>query len=238
MPNENFSNISQFVNSINIEIQHIPTKQKIKFASFLISFTDSYKLSTTPQNVYGRMDPIINYKNTARVITFSIAVPAASLEEAKINSDKISSLIKFQYPVYSNAERASGIFAPPMCNIRFNNMITEYGDYLSGFFAGVDFTPVNETGYFIDENSNIYAKEYKLNLSFTVLHTKSLGWTKGGKEAKWKSGNFPYNKSIASSAANNETSGDIQAASAEAPTNGIQAAINGNLGGALNNDEG
>lgn len=214
MPNENFTNISQYVNSINIEIQHIPTKQKIQFASFLISFTDSYKVATAPQNVYGRMDPIVNYKNTARTINFSIVVPAASLEEAKVNNDKISSLIKFQYPVYSNPERSSGIIAPPMCNVKFNNMINEYGDYLSGFFAGVDYSPVNETGYFIDENNNIYAKEYKLSLNFTVLHTKALGWHKSGKGTYWKSGNFPYNKSPASSAQTNESRSETDVASA------------------------
>ena len=46
-------------------------------------------------------------------------------------------------------------------------MINEYGEYLYGHFAGVDYAPTNESGYFIDAGNNLFAKEFKVSLSFS-----------------------------------------------------------------------
>ena len=89
MPNPNTTNISSYVNSFNIEIIHVPTNKKVTFAAFLSSFTDSHKTNFKPTNVYGRMDPIVNYQNTTRTISISFVVPAASIEESIINVEKI-----------------------------------------------------------------------------------------------------------------------------------------------------
>jgi hypothetical protein len=78
--------------------------------------------------------------------------------------------------------------------MKFQNLANEYGDFLYGFFGGVDFVPTNESGYFIDDNNNLYPKEFKVSLAFTVLHTKAPGWSSN----KWKSGNFPYKNSTTS----------------------------------------
>lgn len=196
MPNTELSNISAYVNSFKIEIVHVPSNENVAFLSFLSSFNDSYKTNFKPTNVYGRMDAIVNYQNTARTIAISFIVPAASIQESKDNLDKISKLIKFQYPVYSNVDKVSGISSPPICKMKFQNMINEYGDYLYGYFAGVDYTPTNESGYFIDESNNLFAKEFKVSLNFTVLHTKPVGWSKTSKSINWASGQYPYKNSI------------------------------------------
>jgi hypothetical protein len=192
MANENYTNVSSYVNSFKIDIIHVPTKNKISFASFLNSFTDSYKTNFKQYTGYGRMDPVINYQNTARTINISFTVPASSDEDAKNNLNKMSQLIKFQYPEYQNIEVVSGISSPPICKVKFANLINEYGDYLYGYFSGVDFTPTNESGYFIDDNNNLFPKEFKVSLSFTVLHTKAPGWSNN----KWISGRFPYANSV------------------------------------------
>jgi hypothetical protein len=194
MADPNFSNISAYVNSFNIEIVHLPSNQGVKFAAFLNSFNDSFKTNFKSQAVYGRMDPIVNYQNTTRTLSIGFTVPASSQEDAINNLDKMSSLIKFQYPEYTNSENVSGISSPPMCKMKFQNLANEYGDFLYGFFAGVDFVPTNESGYFIDDNNNLYPKEFKVSLAFTVLHTKAPGWSSN----KWKSGNFPYKNSTTS----------------------------------------
>jgi hypothetical protein len=199
MADQNLTSVSAYVNSFKIQIVHVPTNNNVTFAAFLNSFNDSYKTNFKSQAVYGRMDPIVNYQNTTRTLSIGFTVPAASIQESIQNLDKISNLIKFQYPVYSNVENASGISSPPICKIKFQNLANEYGDYLYGYFAGVDFVPTNESGYFIDEGNNLYAKEYKVSLSFTVLHTKAVGWSKTGKAVQWASGQYPYKNSANSS---------------------------------------
>ena len=205
MSDPNITNISSYVNSFNIQIIHVPTNKEVTFAAFLSSFADSHKTSFKPTNVYGRMDPIVNYQNTTRTISISFVVPAASIQESIINMEKISNLIKFQYPVYSNAEVVSGISSPPICKMKFQNMINEYGEYLYGHFAGVDYTPTNESGYFIDAGNNLFAKEFKVSLSFTVLHTKAVGWKKSGNTSNWASGKYPYANSAVSTDTTQET---------------------------------
>ena len=56
------------------------------------------------------------------------------------------------------------------------------------YFTGVDFSPVNDSGYFVSDDNHIYPKEFKVNLNFTVLHTKVLGWTSNG----FAQGAYPY----------------------------------------------
>ena len=194
MADTNLTNISGYVNSFKIEIVHLPSNANVSFAAFLNSFNDSYKTNFKSQTVYGRMDPIVNYQNTTRTLSIGFVVPASSQEDAINNLDKISQLIKFQYPEYTNNENVSGISSPPMCKMKFQNLANEYGDFLYGFFGGVDFVPTNESGYFIDDNNNLFPKEFKVSLTFTVLHTKAPGWSKD----KWKSGDFPYKNSTKS----------------------------------------
>jgi hypothetical protein len=194
MADSNLVPINPYVNNFKIEIIHVPSNKQVKFGAFLNAFNDSYKTNFKTQSVYGRMDPIVNYQNTTRTISISFTVPASSDEEAKSNLDKISSLIKFQYPEYTNTENVSGISSPPICKLKFQNLANEYGDYLYGFFGGVDFTPTNESGYFIDSARNLYPKELKISLMFTVLHTKAVGWFKN----EWAKGEYPYKNSTKS----------------------------------------
>ena len=168
--------LTQFTKQFSIQITHVPSGRKVEFGSFLTSFTDSFKPNFKSQNVYGRMDPIVNYQNTSRTISISFVVPASSEQEAVDNLKNLSLLGMFQYPEYTNAERASGINSPPICKMKFQNLITEDGKDLFGYFGGFDFSPVNEAGYFSDDQSYLYPKEYKVSLTFNVLHTKAIGW--------------------------------------------------------------
>lgn len=228
MPNVNFTNISSYVNSFSIEIVHLPSDTKVGFAAFLNSFNDSYKTNFKSQTVYGRMDPIVNYQNTTRTLSIGFVVPASSQEDAINNLDKISQLIKFQYPEYTNVDNVSGISSPPMCKMKFQNLANEYGDFLYGFFGGVDFVPTNESGYFIDDNNNLFPKEFKVALTFTVLHTKAPGWSKN----KWKGEGFPYKNSTVSPSSDGNPA-TVAAASATPATGPQDRAIQRQLNGEL-----
>lgn len=217
MADSNLTPISAYVNSFKIEVVHVPSNKQVKFGAFLNSFNDSYKTNFKSQTVYGRMDPIVNYQNTTRTLSIGFTLPAASDQEAKDNLEKMSSLVKFQYPEYNNVENVSGISAPPICKLKFQNLANEYGDYLYGFFGGVDFSPTNEAGYFIDDKNNLYPKEYKVSLTFTVLHTKAVGWFKN----EWAKGEYPYKNSTKSPT----QSGNPAAVTAAAATPAIDSAF-------------
>ncbi len=224
--NPSFGAEGAFAESFQIKITHIATDNSVSFYAFLNSFSDSFKGSYKTQNVYGRMDPIINYQGTTRKISFSFTVPAYSLEDSEENVSKIQKLIQFQYPTYNqatevNAQGAttktmnvSGMASPPMCKVKFNNLINYYGEELYGYFDGVDFTPTNESGYFISDDNRIFPKEFKITLSFNVLHTSPLGWDAATK--KWGTNleknlnldvdsQFPYGAKSSRSRANQAT---------------------------------
>ena len=182
--------LNGFTKNFSINIVHVPSGKKVSFEAFLISLGDSFKPNFKSTPVYGRMDSIVNYQNTSRTISLSFAVPARSEEHARQNLIKFNNLAKFQYPSYNVQGQASGIASAPICKLIFNNLIQFDGSYLYGYFSSIDFAPVNESGYFFEPTeTTIFPKEFKLSLSFTVLHTKPLGWRGGSFSVD----SFPYN---------------------------------------------
>lgn len=169
--------LNDFTKEFTIEIVHVPSGKKVEFGAFLNSFSDTVKPNIKSTTVYGRMDPIINYQNTTRTIDISFTVPASSLQDAAYKTTLINQLRSFQYPSYRSIGVVSGIGTPPICKVKFNNLIQESDGYLYGYFSSVAYAPVNDSGYLISNNNMIYAKEYKISLNFTVLHTKPLGWS-------------------------------------------------------------
>lgn len=242
-----------FASQFTIDITHVPTENSVSFYAFLNSFSDSFKGSYKTQNVYGRMDPIVNYQGTTRKLSFSFTVPAFSFEDAEENVAKMQRLIKFQYPTYNRATEktgntvtstlnVSGMAAPPICTVRFKNLINYNGEELYGYFDGVDFTPTNESGYFTDDG-RIFPKEFKVTLGFNVLHTSPLGWDASTNlwasitenESAEQSAQFPYGASgrqdradIATANANSDSAyadlADARAAANYSSTSPVAAA--------------
>ena len=162
---------------IEISNPSFGTNNKVNFGAFLKGFKDSYKTNAVQNSTFGRMDPIINYQNTQRSISISFAVPSANLADSQRNMGKILSLISFQYPVFQKNAIVSGINSPPICTMKFENLVQEQGNVLYGYFGGVDYEPVVESGWLITNNHRLYAKEYSVSLQFTVLHTIARGRT-------------------------------------------------------------
>ena len=53
---------------VYIEFFHVPSGETVKFKGFITDFKDNYNLDFNREQVYGRMDPIVTYKNTSREI--------------------------------------------------------------------------------------------------------------------------------------------------------------------------
>jgi hypothetical protein len=109
--------------ALQVQIYHIPTSQTVEFAAFLTEFSDSFTSNWEQSEVLGRMDPIMNFKNTQRHISLGWDVPAASFDEARANMAEINKLIQFLYPTYSSNGSARTMNGSPLVKIQFQNLI-------------------------------------------------------------------------------------------------------------------
>ena len=120
---------------ILIEWCHIPTTDLdspelavVRFKAFLTGFQEQYTSDWNQEQVFGRMDPIENFRATRRAISLSWTVIAHDNAEAFANLNKVSKFAKFLYPTYSPVKGiASTVFgvmsASPLLRLKFMNLI-------------------------------------------------------------------------------------------------------------------
>jgi hypothetical protein len=157
----------------------------VKFKAILTNFSDKLTNNFNPEQVYGRMDPIMTFQNTQRKITMSLQIPAETLGEATDNFRSLSRLMASQYPGYSERGNAATISTAPLHKIKFANWVTSGGTIgnvsdtgLVVAIEGVSFSPNLDAGV-IENGPKLLPKQYDLELSMTVLHTEQLGWQDG-----------------------------------------------------------
>ena len=187
-----------------IEIYHIPSGESIVFKAYIDDFQDKYDSTWNDADVYGRMDPIRQFAGTKRVISLDWIVPSYSVEEAKFHHKKCALLFSMLYPNYDanggGQSSATQISTAPVFKVKFGNLIQDPtspgGDAedsgLVGAISGFTYAPNIEAG-FVDDISgggygNLFPKEVKLSMEYTVFHTHALGWDGTTKREK----GFPY----------------------------------------------
>lgn len=199
-----------------IEFTHVPSGKFVLFDGFIENYSDDFATGWSEQNVYGRQDPIMTFKNTTRTMTLGFGVIANSLSESISNLAKIEVLMAMLYPHYSDDENST-IEAAPLMKIRFANMAVDI-DYtdeeendreiLDNFFSqqtvkqgedseeevikpvlnrivgaqgmlaacrGFSYKPDLTQGVFMGDGV-VFPKYVPIQCTFTVLHTKPLGW--------------------------------------------------------------
>ena len=189
-----------------LEIFHIPSGQSIKFKAYIDDFQDKYDSEWNSTDVFGRMDPLHQYQGTKRVISLDWIVPSFSVAEAKLHHDKCALLFSMLYPTYNSNTPGSAtqISTAPVFKVKFGNLIQDptLGEQggsvedagLVGAISGFTYAPNIEAG-FIDNQEGaggffgqLYPKEVKLSMEYTVFHTHGLGWFGKSKREP----NFPY----------------------------------------------
>ena len=85
---------------MQLTLQHVPTGHKVSFPAYIEMFSDQYSSNWNAEDVYGRMDPIATFVNTRRAISLAWNVPAQSYDDAKLNLEKVNTLMSFLYPLY------------------------------------------------------------------------------------------------------------------------------------------
>ena len=193
---------------------------KVDFMAFLTSFTQTFNSTWTSEQVYGRNDPIANFQGTQRSVSLGWELPAANLEEAKKNMQKISSLTKMLYPGYSQAEEnvktsvpvvgttgtnirvgsnALSLSKAPLIRLKFANLLNSSvkkdSTGLLGYVGNLSANPTLDMGMFSEKSegeAKLYPKVYSLSIDFTVLHEHDLGRTEKDQNSFSNGPSFPF----------------------------------------------
>ena len=208
----------------NIQFEHIASGTKVEFFAWISNFSDAYTSNWNSQELYGRMDPMMTFKNTSRKISLAWDVVGASLAEAKINMAKISRFVQMQYPTYAVGKGSKGgggaamIGSPPLLRAKFLNWI---GSSLDGkglvcALAGVTFKPNLDHGTFAD-GAKLYPQSFALSVEMTVLHEHPLGYSDSA--AASVPDNFPYDVASLSALAQESNSPTPPAPNFDVPGN-------------------
>ena len=216
-----------------ISFYHESSRTTARFKAFITAFNETFNSDWASEKVYGRMDPIMMFKNTERQVTLAFKIPAFSAAEAIANMTEVQKLISFLYPNYESqtpsaavrgeegtanegrvvgqtqtaaAPYAQNISNSPLVRLRVVNFLSsEIGmnknddnaskgtlGAISNFVVNYNLDAID--GVIEDADLGILPKLIDVNLSFTVLHEKPLGWDNSNQ---FMSPGFPYNTSEA-----------------------------------------
>jgi hypothetical protein len=107
-----------------ISFYHVPSERVVKFKAFITTFNETYNSNFTPNETFGRTDPIYQYKSTTRKITLGFKVPAASEGEAYENLGRVSALEQMLYPTYSELNSATTLSQAPLMRVKVMNLLS------------------------------------------------------------------------------------------------------------------
>jgi len=186
-----------------IFIRHVPTDNEVFFDGWVTSFSDNYTSQWNEEMVYGRMDPLSTFQGTRRNISIAFDVVSDSKTACLANMMMVRELTQFLYPMYTGGGAHTGqnqqnvLKAGPLLAMRWTNLISSpnnEGQRLIGYInGGLNYAPdMNEGGFLAGEIEpgasyesgggtgirNYYPKKFSLSLTFTVIHTHLMGWSK------------------------------------------------------------
>lgn len=207
-----------------ISVRNERNGASVFFKAFITAFNDTFSPNYTPTEVFGRTDPIYQYKNTTRAITLAWKIPAASESEAFENLDKVQSFLQMLYPSYTDANDALTLSETPLVRIKVMNLMQKtttlnqktgnegegtdsFKEYITtnnssnGLLGVITSCTVN---YNLEGTDGVFEKGLNptgtggvrttilpklidVNLSFSPLHEKTLGYGTGTSIS-----GFPY----------------------------------------------
>ena len=105
-----------------IDITHVPSGKQLFFKAFIMNYNETFSPDWAEESVYGRVDPIYQFKQTTRNISLGFQLPAASESEAFENLAKVQALTQFLYPNYTEAGSATTIAQSPLLRLGVMNL--------------------------------------------------------------------------------------------------------------------
>ena len=107
-----------------ISFQNIRNDQDVFFKAFITAFNETYSPNFNATEVFGRVDPIQQYKGTTRNITLAWKLPAASESEAYENLGRVQKLLQMLYPSYLSLDNALTLSEAPLVRLKVMNLLT------------------------------------------------------------------------------------------------------------------
>ena len=159
---------------LTLKFKSVASGVQASFPAFLLDFKDQFVSKWKTEQVYGRMDPHAIFQATNRNITVSWAIPSSSIQESQENLQAINRLIAMLYPTYKTGGMKT-INAPPLWDVKFGNLITGAGGWLTCACQGVTFAPVVDHGFYdTDNKGTLYPKTVQLNCKLIVFHKRTM----------------------------------------------------------------
>ena len=104
-----------------LSVTSVTNATRAEFKAYDLDFSDSFTSNWASTNVFGRMDPIHIFKNTARQMSFNFNLLSANFNEALWNVEKISVLALAMYPIYKGLEWDANIFeSAPLVRVKYS----------------------------------------------------------------------------------------------------------------------
>jgi len=194
-----------------IDIKHVPSGRSLFFKAFIENYTETFSPDWNSETVYGRMDPIYQFKNTTRSISLALKIPAATQSEAYENLAKVQALAQFLYPTYLKRGSATTIAQSPLLRLGVMNLARAQApgpgpetysnpqayhtskDGLLGILKSltINHNLAGEAGVIErgPTGGNLLPKLIEINFDFDVIHEHPLGWN---KENNFDQPAFPY----------------------------------------------
>jgi hypothetical protein len=194
-----------------IDIKHVPSGRSLFFKAFIENYTETFSPDWNSETVYGRMDPIYQFKNTTRSISLALKIPAATQSEAYENLAKVQALAQFLYPTYLERGSATTIAQSPLLRLGVMNLARAQApgagpetysnpqayhtskDGLLGILKSltINHNLAGEAGVIErgPTGGNLLPKLIEINFDFDVIHEHSLGWD---RENNFHQPAFPY----------------------------------------------
>ena len=181
-----------------VGFHHVPSGKEVYLKAFMTAYNETFSPDWAEEKVYGRADPIYLFKQTTRVITVGIKVPAASAGEAFENLAKIQSLTQFLYPTYTDVQSASTISQSPLIRLQVMNLaqnqsssplgavnfgtrlhVADAAHGLLGVLRNLSIVHNLEgpDGVIEYGGGGVLPKLIDINFDFAVIHEHALGWT-------------------------------------------------------------
>ncbi len=112
-----------------ISFQNVRNDQDVFFKAFITAFNETYTPNFNSTEVFGRTDPIQQYKGTTRNITLAWKLPAASESEAYENLGRVQKLLQMLYPSYLDLNpgkitNALTLSEAPLVRLKVMNLLT------------------------------------------------------------------------------------------------------------------
>ena len=196
-----------------VSFYHESSGNFVRFKAFIMAFNESFMSHWSSEAVYGRMDPIMMFKNTTRKVTLAFKIPAFSAADAMDNLADVQKLISFLYPNYEDqflrpenlgAPYAQNISNSPLVRLRVVNFLSkaagmnkDQANARQGTLGAISNLVVNynldaSDGVIEDETMGILPRLIDVNMDFSVLHERPLGWN---SHDEFMAPSWPYNVS-------------------------------------------